>query len=60
MDATRWDALRIIHHLVDNFIDKNADLQISKSNHEKPDKEIEEISERNVNPVCNLQKHLGY
>lgn len=35
-------------------------MQISKSNHEKPDKEIEEISERNINPVCNLQKHLGY
>lgn len=35
-------------------------MQISKSNYEKPDKEIEEISERNINPVCNPLKHLGY
>lgn len=28
MDATRWDAVIIWHHLVDDFIDKNADLKI--------------------------------
>lgn len=49
--------VRIEQHCVDDFLPK---VQILKINHEKTsDKEIEENSERNFNPACNLQKHLG-
>lgn len=49
--------LRIEQHHVEDLLPK---VQILKTNHEKtPDRAIEENSEGNFNPACNLQKHLG-
>lgn len=48
--------LRIEHHHVEDLL---AKVQILKTNHEKtPDRAIEENSEGNFNPACNLQKYL--
>lgn len=49
--------VRIEQHRVDDLMPK---VKILKTNNKKtPNKEIEENSERNDNPACNLQTYLG-